>query len=90
MFYNIRKYLVDRYLRLTFVHVKLKTKVMRAKLDLFLKCNGETRIFHKEIDVEAFIQEQIQKDILSGEESVPSWFDKDKTTVEVSIDSVEL
>ncbi len=63
---------------------------MRAKLGLFLKCNGETRIFHKEIDVEAFIQEQIQKDILSGEESVPSWFDKDKTTVDISIDSIEL
>ena len=64
--------------------------VMILRLDCYLKCNGEIRIFHKEIDIEHFIQEQIQKDILSGEESVPSWFDKDKTTVEVSIDSIEL
>ncbi len=63
---------------------------MKVKLDCYLKCNGEIRIFHKEVDLELFIQEQIQKDINSGEESVPSWFDKDKTTVEVSIDSFEL
>ena len=62
---------------------------MKVKLDCYLKCNGEIRIFHKEVDLELFIQEQIQKDINSGEESVPPWFDKDKTTVEVFIDSFE-
>ena len=68
----------------------IKIKYIKIKVKCYLKCDGKSQIYHKEIDIEKFIQDQIQKDIDNGEESLPIHFNKENTTVEVSIDSFKV